>query len=180
LADYAGKVRLLVNVASKCGLTPQYEALETLYRRYRDAGLVVLGFPANDFGAQEPGTEQEILTFCTSRYDVSFPMFSKVVVKGAGQHPLYEALIAAVPEARKSPGSDFRENLRKYGIDPGAEHEVTWNFEKFLIDRSGHAVARFAPDVTADSPLLIEVIERELARSLGAELPRAAADAAIS
>lgn len=164
LADYAGKVRLIVNVASKCGLTPQYTALEALYRRYHDHGLEVLGFPANEFGAQEPGTEEEIKEFCSTQYDVSFPLFSKLVVKGPGQHPLYRALTEALPTATKLPGSDFRENLISHGIDVGAPNDVLWNFEKFLLDRQGSAVARFTPDVTPDADLLVSAIELELAR----------------
>jgi glutathione peroxidase len=163
LGRYAGKVRLVVNVASKCGLTPQYEGLEALYRRFREQGLEILGFPANEFGAQEPGTEAEIKDFCATQYDVSFPLFSKIVVKGEGQHPLYAALTTRQPEARALPGTDFRGKLRGYGIDPGAPHEVTWNFEKFLVDRKGEVVDRFAPDVTPDAELLVSAIERELA-----------------
>lgn len=162
LGDYAGKVRLVVNVASKCGLTPQYEALEALYRRYRDRGFEVLGFPANEFGAQEPGTEAQIKEFCSTRYDVTFPLFSKIVVKGPGQHPLYAALIRLQPTATALSGNAFRENLVKHGIDPGAPEEITWNFEKFLINRKGAAVARFSPDVKPDADVLVSRIEHEL------------------
>jgi glutathione peroxidase len=162
LADYSGKVRLVVNVASQCGLTPQYEGLEALYRRFRGRGLEVLGFPANEFGAQEPGTEQQIKEFCSTRYDVSFPLFSKIVVKGPGQHPLYALLTQLRPNAVNLPGSDFREKLVAYGIDLGAPNDVTWNFEKFLISRRGEVVERFAPDVTPDSEVLVAAIEREL------------------
>ena len=164
LADYAGKVRLVVNVASKCGLTPQYEGLEALYRRFHEQGLEILGFPANEFGAQEPGTEAEIKDFCSTQYDVTFPLFSKIVVKGSGQHPLYAALTEAQPSALSLPGTDFRAKLVGFGIDVGAPQEITWNFEKFLLDRRGNVVARFAPDVTPDSELLVTAIERELAR----------------
>lgn len=162
LASYGGKVRLVVNVASKCGLTPQYEALEALYRKYHARGFEVLGFPANEFGAQEPGTDQEIKAFCSTQYDVTFPMFSKIVVKGERQHPLYAALTSAQPAATELPGSDFRAKLKGYGIDTGAPSEVLWNFEKFLVNRRGEVVARFAPDVTPDAPLLVAAIEREL------------------
>jgi glutathione peroxidase len=164
LSDYAGKVRLVVNVASKCGLTPQYEGLEALYRRFHEQGFEILAFPANEFGAQEPGTEAEIKDFCSTQYDVTFPLFSKLVVKGPGQHPLYAALIEAQPSALSLPGTDFRAKLRGYGVDVGAPQEITWNFEKFLLDRGGNVVARFAPDVTPDSELLVTAIERELAR----------------
>lgn len=162
LGAYAGKVRLVVNVASQCGLTPQYEALEALYRKHRGRGLEVLGFPANEFGAQEPGTDAEIQSFCSSKYEVSFPLFSKIVVKGEAQHPVYRALTLAAPEARTLPGSDFRAKLVSYGIDPGAPDEVLWNFEKFLINRRGEVVARFAPDVPPDSELLLSALESEL------------------
>jgi glutathione peroxidase len=164
LADYHGKVRLIVNVASKCGLTPQYQGLEALYRRYRGHGLEILGFPANEFGAQEPGTEQQIKEFCSTQYDVSFPLFAKVVVKGPGQHPLYAALTEAMPTASRLPGTDFRGNLVKHGIDVGAPHDISWNFEKFLVSRRGDVVARFSPDITPDAELLVSAIERELAR----------------
>lgn len=164
LADYAGKVRLVVNVASKCGLTPQYEGLEALYRKYHAQGFEVLAFPANEFGAQEPGTEAEIKEFCSTKYDVTFPLFAKIVVKGPGQHPLYAALTRAQPAAASLPGSDFRGKLEKHGIDVGSPQEITWNFEKFLLNRQGEVVARFAPDVTPSDALLIAAVEQELAR----------------
>jgi glutathione peroxidase len=164
LADYAGKVRLVVNVASKCGLTPQYAGLEALYRKYHQRGFEILGFPANEFGAQEPGTEEEIKSFCSTQYDVTFPMFAKLVVKGKAQHPLYAALTQAAPVSISLPGSDFRGNLSKHGIDLGAPNDVLWNFEKFLIDRQGQVVSRFSPDVPPDAKPLLEAIERELAR----------------
>ncbi len=163
LADYSGKVRLVVNVASKCGLTPQYEGLEALYRKYHDRGLEVLAFPANEFGGQEPGTEQEIREFCSTKYDVTFPLFAKIVVKGPGQHPLYAALTRAEPVAASLPGSDFRGKLVKHGIDVGTPVDITWNFEKFLLNRNGDVVARFAPDVKPDAELLVAAVERELA-----------------
>lgn len=163
LADHAGTVRLVVNVASKCGLTPQYAALEALYQRYADRGFVVLGFPANEFGAQEPGDNAEIASFCSTTYGVSFPMFAKIVVKGAGQHPLYAALTSAAPTATEEAGSTFKEKLRGFGIDLGAPGEIVWNFEKFLVGKDGNVVERFAPDVAPDSPLLIAAIERALA-----------------
>jgi glutathione peroxidase len=162
LGVHAGKVRLVVNVASKCGLTPQYQELEALYRKYRERGLEVLGFPANEFGAQEPGTDAEIQEFCARSYDVSFPLFSKLVVKGEGQHPLYRALTSARPEARTLPGSDFRAKLLTYGIDTGAPNDVLWNFEKFLINREGEVIDRFAPDVKPSEELLVSAIERAL------------------
>lgn len=163
LADYAGKVRLVVNVASKCGLTPQYEGLETLYARYRDQGLVVLGFPANDFAGQEPGTNDEIAGFCTLNYGVDFPMFSKIVATGEDRHPLYSALVAAQPKAIAGE-KDMRAMLKGHGITPTPEPEVLWNFEKFLISRDGKVVARFAPDMTPDDAKIVNAIEGELAK----------------
>lgn len=163
LADHAGKVVLIVNVASKCGLTPQYEGLEKLHEAYRDRGLVVAGFPANDFGAQEPGTEAEIASFCTSNYGVQFPMFSKVVATGPDKHPLYAALTSGMPSAHGD-GAAFREKLRGYGLTPTAEPEVLWNFEKFLLARDGSIAARFAPSTTPNDPALLAAIEAELAK----------------
>jgi glutathione peroxidase len=162
LADFGGKVLLVVNVASKCGLTPQYEALEKTYERFRDRGFAVLGFPANDFGAQEPGSNAEIAAFCSTRFDVQFPMFAKISVKGDGQHPLYRELVSARPHATFKPGSDFRAKLAGYGIKPERDTDVLWNFEKFLVDRHGEVVGRFAPDVPPDDPLLLAAIEKEL------------------
>ncbi|MBX3261533.1 MAG: glutathione peroxidase [Labilithrix sp.] len=162
LGHHAGKVRLIVNVASKCGLTPQYEALEALYRRFKDRGFEVLAFPANEFGGQEPGTEAEIKDFCATTYDVTFPMFSKIVVKGEGIHPLYASLTSTRPSARALPGSDFRQKLIGYGVQPGEPHEVLWNFEKFLVDRQGAVVDRFAPDVPPDADVVVSAIERLL------------------
>jgi glutathione peroxidase len=163
LAEYAGDVLLVVNVASKCGLTPQYEALEALYRQYRDRGFKVLGFPANDFGGQEPGGDMEIADFCKSSYDVDFPLFSKITVTGPGKHPLYAALIAAAPEAAGAPDA-FRQRLRGYGMQPSEAPELLWNFEKFLLARDGSVAARFDPSTTPDDPVLIAAIEAELAK----------------
>ncbi|RPD85185.1 glutathione peroxidase [Luteimonas sp. 100069] len=160
LAAYAGKVLLVVNVASKCGLTPQYAGLEALYREKREAGFEVLGFPANDFAGQEPGTDDEIRQFCSLNYDVSFPLFSKIAVTGAAVHPLFEALTHAQPEATGE--GPMREKLRAFGT-PNPAPGVLWNFEKFLIDRNGRVVGRFAPDVTADDPRLRAAVEAALA-----------------
>lgn len=159
LGDYAGKVLLVVNVASKCGLTPQYEGLEKLHERFADKGFSVLGFPANDFGAQEPGTDAEIQSFCSTSYGVTFPMFSKIEVTGPNRHPLYDELIAQQPEATLTEGSDFKEKLAKYGIKPASESDVFWNFEKFLVDRNGAVVARFAPDMPPEDDLIVKAIE---------------------
>jgi glutathione peroxidase len=164
LHEFAGKVLLVVNVASECGLTPQYAALEKLYESERERGLVVAGFPANDFGAQEPGTNGEIATFCSTSYGVQFPMFAKISVKGFDQHPLYRALTLAQPSATAKPGSEFGAKLAAHGIRQDGPSDVLWNFEKFLLGRDGKVVARFAPDVAPDDPLLLAAIERELAK----------------
>jgi glutathione peroxidase len=164
LGEFKGKVLLVVNVASKCGLTPQYEGLEKIYEQYKGQGLVVAGFPANDFKSQEPGTEEEIQAFCTTNYGVKFPMFSKITVVGAEKHPLYAALIAAKPKAVNLSEVPFREKLKGYGIDANPEPELTWNFEKFLVGRSGEVVQRFAPDTQPDAPALVAAIEAELAK----------------
>ena len=164
LKEYAGQVLLIVNVASKCGLTPQYEGLEKLYAAQRARGLQILGFPANNFGAQEPGTNAEIATFCSTSYGVTFPMFEKISVGGDDRHPLYRELIAAQPSAAEKSGSDFKAKLSGYGIKQDDPSDVLWNFEKFLIGRNGSVVARFAPDVTADDPILLAAIDREIAK----------------
>ena len=163
LGDYAGSVLLVVNVASKCGLTPQYEQLEALYENRRDEGFAVLGFPANNFGAQEPGTEAEIAEFCQTNYSVQFPMFSKISVVGEDQHPLYAALTTAVPEAEGNPDA-FRERLRGFGMTPNENPDVLWNFEKFLIAKDGTVARRFAPTVTPDDPAISAAIDAELAK----------------
>jgi len=142
LSDYKGKVVLVVNVASKCGYTPQYSALESIYEKYKAQGFVILGFPANNFGAQEPGTNAEIKTFCTRKYNVSFPMYAKISVKGDDQAPLYQYLT-------KDTG-------------PGLTGEIKWNFTKFLVDRNGKVIQRFEPDVTPDSKQMTEAIEKAL------------------
>ena len=161
LGDWAGKVRLVVNVASKCGLTPQYEGLEKLYREKKDAGLEVLGFPANNFNGQEPGSEQEIKSFCALNFDVSFPMFAKISVAGADIHPLYQALTAAQPAAIGE--GPMRERLEGFGIATNPAPAVLWNFEKFLVGKDGAVLARFAPDVAADDARLREAIDAALA-----------------
>lgn len=166
LANYRGKVLLIVNVASKCGLTPQYDALEKLYTRFKDSGFLVLGFPANDFAGQEPGSNQEIQTFCQTTFHVDFPLFSKIAVTGPDTHALYHSLVAARPHAAGPGRAAFRENLNGYlkqhhtetNPDPG----ILWNFEKFLIDRNGNVVERFSPEVLPDDPLIVNAIESTL------------------
>ena len=142
LAEYADQVLLIVNVASYCGYTPQYSGLEELNQKYGERGLQVLGFPCNDFGAQEPGTNEEIAQFCETKYGVTFELFDKVHAKGAKQHPLYQILTSSV-----EPTGD-----------------VAWNFEKFLINKEGEVVARFKSGVNPNAPELIEAIEAELAK----------------
>jgi glutathione peroxidase len=161
LAPYRGSVVLVVNVASACGLTPQYESLEKAYETYRDRGFVVLGFPCNQFGAQEPGTSDEIATFCSTKYDVKFPLFEKIDVNGPARHPIYAMLVAEQPEAKETDDT-FRKKLESYGVKPAKGGDVLWNFEKFLVARDGRVVGRFAPAVTVDDPLLRDAIEREL------------------
>ncbi|TVV75490.1 glutathione peroxidase [Sphingomonas solaris] len=165
LGDHAGTVLLIVNTASKCGLTPQYAALEATHEKYRDLGFSVLGFPANDFGAQEPGTDEEIAEFCLANFDIAFPMFAKIVATGADKHPLYAALTAARPEATAH-DSAFRDKLERYGIPPKGPGEVLWNFEKFLVGRDGEVVGRFSPEMTPDDPVIVAAIEAELAKPL--------------
>ena len=165
LAEYKGEVLLIVNVASQCGFTPQYAALETLYQTNRAKGLVVCGFPANDFGAQEPGSNTEIQSFCETSFGVKFPMYSKIAVTGAERHPLYNALVESRPETTGDT-TDLRQHLVEFGVQPTSVPEVLWNFEKFLVSRDGKVVGRFAPDIVPDDPLLRDAIETELNRSV--------------
>jgi glutathione peroxidase len=143
LSAYHGKVLMLVNVASKCGFTPQYSALESVYEKYKDKGLVIVGIPANNFGGQEPGTDEEIKKFCSTKYNVSFPMMAKVSVKGDDKTPLYVF-------------------LTDKSTDPQFGGDIQWNFTKFLFDRNGKPVARFEPNVTPDSPQVVAAIESAL------------------
>lgn len=140
LAEYAGKVLLIVNVASRCGFTPQYAGLEALYQKYHAQGLEVLAFPCNDYGGQEPGTNEEIVQFCSTKYDVTFPLFDKVRAKGSQQHPLYARLTS---------------------VDSAGD--VSWNFEKFLVNKKGEVVTRFKSAVKPDAPELVGAIEQALA-----------------
>lgn len=162
LAAYRGKVLLLVNVASQCGLTPQYEGLERLYEAKRDEGLEVIGFPANDFGAQEPGSNDEIAQFCSTTYGIDFPLAEKISVKGAARHPLYAALTGAQPAAQDPAQGAMRAKLAGYGFAQDDATDVLWNFEKFLVSRDGRVVARFNPDVTPEDPLVQAAIEEQL------------------
>ena len=162
LAQYQGKVLLIVNVASKCGLTPQYEGLEQLYQAKKAQGLEVLGFPANNFLEQEPGSNDEIQHFCSVNYDVHFPLFAKISVAGDDKHPLYQTLTQAIPE-RTGEGPWWKD-LVDYGLTPNNPPEVLWNFEKFLVNKKGEIVARFAPDITATDERIVSAIEAELAK----------------
>jgi glutathione peroxidase len=143
LRQYQGKVLLLVNTASKCGFTPQYKILEEIYKRYKEEGLVILGFPANNFLGQEPGTNPEIKNFCMINYGVSFPMFAKISVRGRDIHPLYRFLV-------------------EKETNPGLHGKISWNFTKFLVDRRGNVVARFQPKQVPDDPAVIAAIEKAL------------------
>lgn len=165
LGAYEGKVLLVVNVASQCGLTRQYEGLESLYRQWHAQGFEVLGFPCNEFGAQEPGTEEEIQTFCSTQFGVNFPMFSKIEVNGEGRHPLYKSLIAAKSEAVKPEGSEFYQRLASKGREPLQPGNILWNFEKFLIGRDGQVIQRFAPDMTPEDPILVNAVKAAIAKS---------------
>jgi glutathione peroxidase len=164
LGEYKNKVLLLVNVASKCGLTPQYEGLEKLYEDYRDKGFEVLGFPSNDFMGQEPLSESEIKDFCSTNYDVKFPLFSKIHINGDERHPLYQYLIDALPETDVNNGDSWLNGLIKFGHKHLNETDVLWNFEKFLVGRNGEVVSRIAPDVTPDDERLTAKVEAELAK----------------
>jgi len=143
LDQQRGKVALVVNVASKCGLTPQYEGLERIHERYADQGFTVIGFPCNQFLEQEPGTPEEIMTFCSTTYGVTFPLSEKIEVNGPGRHELYETLTKAAD-------------------DEGHTGDIRWNFEKFLVDRDGKVIKRFPPQVEPESPEVIEAIEQAL------------------
>lgn len=163
LKEHKGEVLLVVNVASKCGLTPQYDGLEKLQEKYSGKKFSVLGFPANDFGAQEPGSDPDIQQFCSTTYGVKFPLYSKIPVTGPDKHPLYKHLIAEKPETENREGMETM--LRGYKMEPTAKPEVVWNFEKFLINRQGQVVRRFAPDTAPDAANLVEAIEAELAKA---------------
>ena len=145
LSKYKGNVVLIVNVASKCGYTPQYKSLESVYSKYKDKGLAVLGFPANEFGGQEPGSNEEIAKFCTSKFNVDFPMFAKSVVKGDGINPLYKFLTSK-------------------DTNPGFDGDIKWNFEKFLVDRDGKVIKRWKSSVKPDSDEVTKAIEAELSK----------------
>jgi glutathione peroxidase len=159
LSDFAGSALLIVNVASQCGLTPQYDGLERLYRTYKGRGFAVLGFPSNEFMGQEPGTDAEIEEFCRTTYGVDFPMFSKSEVNGPGRNPLYRLLVSAKPRRT------LAANPRKSAVSAKDSPDIRWNFEKFLVSRKGEVTARFDPDVVPEDPILVAAIETELMKS---------------
>lgn len=164
LAEHTGKVMLIVNVASKCGLTTQYEGLEELHRSYGKDGLVVLGFPANDFANQEPGTNEEIQEFCRLTYGVDFPVFGKITVTGPDKHPLYKELTEEKQDAEFRPDSTLRDVLVARRGHVPARGEVTWNFEKFLVGRDGKVAERFGPDTVPQDERITGAIRELLAQ----------------
>lgn len=162
LKTYQGQVLVIVNTASKCGLTPQYEGLQKLFNDKKQQGLSILGFPANNFLAQEPASNDEIEQFCSLNYQVDFPLFAKISVLGDDKHPLYQYLTAAHPT--RVGGKEFTEKLKSASIAVADEPEVLWNFEKFVIGKNGNVVARFSPDTIATDPVFVKCIEDELAK----------------
>lgn len=164
LDKYKGDVLLVVNVASQCGLTPQYEQLEHLQEAWETQGFRVLGFPCNQFLGQEPGSEEEIKTFCSTTYGVTFPMFSKIEVNGEQRHPLYQKLTTVAPVAVAPEGSGFYERMASKGRAPKQPGDILWNFEKFLIGRDGQVVQRFSPDMTPEDPTVVAAIKQALAQ----------------
>ena len=164
LETFRGRVLLIVNVASQCGLTPQYEQLENIQQAWEGEGFSVLGFPCNQFLGQEPGSDEEIKTFCSTTYGVTFPMFSKTDVNGEHRHPLYQKLVAAAPVAVAPQGSGFYERMVSKGRAPKTPGDILWNFEKFLIGRDGAVIQRFSPDTSPEDPVLMEAIKLALAK----------------
>jgi len=162
LSSFKGKVILVVNVASQCGLTNQYESLEKIFEKYSKKGFTILGFPANNFDSQEPGTNEEILSFCTSHYGVKFPVMAKISVKGDDINPIYKFLTRALSKAISPRGDAFEKNIAEYGYPRTHESDILWNFEKFLINKNGQVIARFNPDVKPDDHLIIQAIENAL------------------
>lgn len=163
LGEYEGKALLVVNVASECGLTKQYEGLEALYETYRAQGFEVLGFPSNEFLGQEPGSNEEILAFCRGTFGVQFPMFAKIEVNSDDRHPLYQALITAKPQAVAPESSEFLARMSSKGRAPKQTGDILWNFEKFLIGRDGQVIERFSPDMTPEDPALVAAVKQALA-----------------
>lgn len=158
-ADFQDKIVLVVNVASKCGLTPQYEALEAVYQKYGPKGLVILGQPCNQFAGQEPGGADEIQSFCQMNYGVTFPLLAKADVNGPARTELYKTLIRQQPEATEPAECRVKNILQERGWLPKDPADIMWNFEKFIVDRQGQVVARFAPDMAPDDPQIVSCIE---------------------
>ena len=162
IKDFDAKAYLIVNVASKCGLTPQYEGLQALYSEYKDKGLEILAFPANEFLGQEPGTNEEIQSFCQLTYNVTFPVNEKIIVKGDGQHNLYKELTNSGVHYTKNDNGEFEGRLTDKGLITGTPNDIKWNFEKFLVNGSGEVVERFFPDITASDTRLVEKVKELL------------------
>lgn len=162
LKDFKAKAYLIVNTASKCGLTPQYEGLQALYSKYKDQGLEILGFPANEFLAQEPGSDDEIQSFCKMNFGVEFPINKKIIVKGEGQHPLYKDLTEGIKVAVRNENGELEGKLNAKGLITGEENDIHWNFEKFLVDSEGNLIERYFPDVAPNDKNLVGKIEELL------------------
>ena len=160
LKDFKAKAFLIVNTASKCGLTPQYEGLQELYKKYKDQGLEILAFPSNDFSAQEPGTNDEIQEFCQLNFGIEFSVNQKIKVKGEGQHPLFKALTEDKKQSVKNNNGALEKLLNEKGLLTGFDHDIHWNFEKFLVNEKGEIVERFYPDVVPSDERLTTAIEK--------------------
>lgn len=162
MSTFRGHPLLIVNVASQCGLTKQYEQLEELYEQHKSAGLTVLGFPCNQFAGQEPGDESEIKEFCRTNFGVQFPLFSKIDVNGSTRHPLYQQLVEAQPKAIEKDDGQLKAKLKEKGLLPGKNDDISWNFEKFLVNADGKVVARFAPDVEVTDKVFRDILNSTL------------------
>lgn len=162
IKNFEAKAFLIVNTASKCGLTKQYGDLQKLYTDYSGKGLEILAFPSNEFLAQEPGSDDEIQQFCKLNYDVTFPVNKKIVVKGDGQHPLYDSLTKAKAEAKRNESNTFESLLTGKGLITGAPKDIHWNFEKFIVDSNGNVIERFFPDVLPTDKMITDVIDQLL------------------
>lgn len=162
IKDFKAKLYLIVNVASKCGLTPHYKGLQEIYAKYASKGLEILAFPANEFLAQEPGSNDEIQEFCSLTYNVTFPVNQKIIVKGDGQHDLYKALTQLKPTSVKNSDGSFEKLLTDKNLISGGPSDIKWNFEKFLVNQSGEVIERFFPDIEATDSRIISLIEKHL------------------
>lgn len=160
IRDFKAKLYLIVNVASKCGLTPQYKSLQELYEKYSKKGLEILAFPANEFLGQEPGTDEEIQSFCSLTYNVTFPVNAKIIVKGEGQHTLYKTLTELTPVSIKNENGSFEKLLTEKGLISGGPSDIKWNFEKFLVNEKGEIVGRFFPDIDVSDSRVTSLIDK--------------------